>query len=126
VAGHELVEGIDELPGAKRAQRAAQRPRQPQLREHRHTAATVARDRRAVAADEPEALAAPLLGDGSEQELRLLVCERKQRKLFLPIEPDDDPRRPATELSAAVVEHDGALELHQADSVRRRKPPWCS
>jgi hypothetical protein len=126
MAGHELVESVDERPGAKRSQRTAERPRQPKFREHGHTAATVACDRRAVARNEPEALAAPLLGDGSEQALRLLVSERKQRKLFLPVEPDDDPRRPATELSAAVEEHDGAPQLHQAESVRRRKPPWCS
>jgi hypothetical protein len=93
------------------AQRPADRSGQAQLGEERRAPAAVTGNRRAVAEDEPPALAPRLPGDGGEQTVGLRIVEREQGELFVTIEPGDEPRRPAAEPSAARVEHDGAPEV---------------
>jgi hypothetical protein len=127
MAGEHLVDAVDERAGPERSQAATERPRQPQLGEHSDPASVVAGEGRAVAQDEPPALVPPLVRDRLEQALRRLVGQREQRELLLSVERDDDPRRPAAELSAAVEEQDGSQQrLGHAESVLRRKPPWCA
>ena len=67
----------------------------------------VASDRRAIAKDEPPAVAARVLRDGREQPTCLLIRQRKQREVLPSIHRGDDPRRPATEPSTAGIEEDG-------------------
>jgi hypothetical protein len=76
MAGDKLVQPIDERGHPERSQRAAQRARQPELGEDRHSSPIVARNRAAVAKHEPPAFAARLLGHGFEQGAGLLVGER--------------------------------------------------
>jgi hypothetical protein len=47
-----------------------------------------------------------LLGHGPEEAVGLLVRERDQRQLLVPVKLGDDPRRPRAEPSAAGVEKD--------------------
>jgi hypothetical protein len=52
--------------------------------------------------------------DACEQVVGLLIVQRKQRQLFVSVEPDDAPRRPPAEPSGAGIEHHRAKELHAA------------
>lgn len=117
VAGHELVERVDERGGADGSQPAAERVGQADLREERHAPAVVAGKGSAVAEDEPPTLATGILGHGRQQTAGLLVLERKQGQLMPAVERGDDPRRPAAELSAAGVEQNGARKARN-----RRRP----
>jgi hypothetical protein len=132
VASHELVQPVEERRGAERSQRGAQRPGQAELEEQRDAASAVAGNEGAIAEDEPPTLVPRLLGNRCEQRVGLVICERKQRKLFVPVDPGDDTRRPAAELSTAGVEENrarnardrrraGAPVLCHADSVRRKR-----
>jgi hypothetical protein len=95
------VERVEDRGQSEHAQQPAERPRQLHLGKERETPAAVARDWRAVPKHDPPALAAPLLGNRHEQAIRLFVGLRKQREFLAAVEPGDDPRRPAAELSAA-------------------------
>jgi hypothetical protein len=117
VAGHELVERVEEARGAEGPQHVSERSRRPHFEEERDGASGVARDWRSVPQDEPPAFVPRVFGHGPEQTIGLLVGERQQRQLFASIEPGDDPRRPPTELSGAGVEQNRTRQpgAHVAD-----------
>jgi hypothetical protein len=75
-----------------------------QLGEECDASSADARNRRAVAEDEPPALAALIRGNLGEHVFGRLVLEREQRELLAAVEPGDEPRRPAAEPSPARVE----------------------
>jgi hypothetical protein len=93
------------------SERTPQRPRQPNLGQECDAASCVAGDRSPVAENEPPAFEPGIFGYGCEQAVGLVVVQRKQRHLFVPVEPDDDTRRPTAELSGAGIEHHGPREL---------------
>ncbi len=106
MASHEPVERVDEWRQSEPAKQLAERPGQLDLGEERYPATAVARDQRAIAEHEPPTFVACLLGDCREQPAGRLVRERKQCQFLASVECGDDPRRPATELSAAGIEQD--------------------
>jgi hypothetical protein len=114
-------------------EQSPERAGQTQLEEERHASAAVTRSQRPVAPNEPPALGACLSGNGSEQTVGLGIREGEQREVLIPVEPRDDPRRPAAELSAAGVEENRAWKLRgRYDGAiwnfrhpRRLRPPLC-
>jgi hypothetical protein len=83
----------------------------PHLLEHGDAAATEA-DERSVPQDDAPARE-PLVRPEHRQMLsRLGVVQRQERKLVVPVERGDDPRRPSAESSPAVVEQDRPLRVH--------------
>jgi hypothetical protein len=68
-------------------------------------------DEPAVSKREAPALVARGLREWSEERARFLVVDREDGKLVVPIESDDDTRRPAAEASTRVVEQDRPAEL---------------
>jgi hypothetical protein len=110
VPGYDLVEGVDDRGGVERSKHPPEGPGQPDFREQQDAASRVARNRSPVAEDEPPAFVARVLGYACEQAAGLFVGERQQSKLFAPVEPGDDTRRPAAELSGAGVEENRARE----------------
>jgi hypothetical protein len=131
MAGHEPVQLVDDPRCACRSQQGGQRAGEAELGEKRDAPSAVARDGRAIAKDEPPAFGPFRLGHGGEQRVGLLICEREQGHLPLPVELGDDPRRPAAEPSAAGVEKDWARQsgAHTRRSVHvlshghpRRRP----
>jgi hypothetical protein len=117
VAGHELVERVEEGRGAEGPQRAPERAHRTHFEEQSDAASGIARDGRAVPEDEPPALVARVIGHRREQTSGFLVGQRQQRQLFTSVELGDDPRRPPTELSGAGVEQNWAPQpgIHVAD-----------
>lgn len=106
------VERVDGRRQPERAKQKAERACQAKLGEQHDAAATVAGDRSAVAQDEPPALAPLLLGYPGKQLRGRVVGQREQCKLLSAVDRGDDPRRPAAEPSAAVVEHHWAGVRH--------------
>jgi hypothetical protein len=117
VTGQDLVERIDERRGIECSEHASHRPGKPDFGEERDATSGVAGNRRSVAEDEPPAVVPRLLGHGSEQAAGLSIGERQQSKLFTSVEPGDDTRRPAAELSGAGIEHNRAREPHDRHVV---------
>jgi hypothetical protein len=117
VAGHELVEAVDERRGAEGPQYASEWACHAQFEKEGDSASGIAGDRRAVPEDQPPTFIARVLGHGPEQAIGLFVGERQQRQLFASVELGDDPRRPATELSGAGVEQNWARQpgIHFGD-----------
>jgi hypothetical protein len=101
VAGHDLVERIEERRSVQHPEHASQAPGQPDLGEERDGAAGVAGNRRPVAEHEPPAFVPRFFGHSCEQAARLFVGERQQSQLLVSVEPGDDTRRPPAELSGA-------------------------
>jgi hypothetical protein len=123
MAGYQPVQGVDEHRCVKRSQHASERTRKPDLGEERHTSSGVAGHQRAVAENEPPTLAAGFLGYRSEEAVGLRIAEWKESHLPVSVERGDDPRRPATEPSAAGIEQYGtwvnsALQLHRILTFR--------
>jgi hypothetical protein len=116
VSRHEPVECVDSVREPNALERRTQTTRQAQLAEERRTGSSVAAQRRPVAEDEPPALRALVLGNRRKEPVGLAVPEREQREPLASVERGDDPRRPAAEASAAVVEEHGPK--HHARSVR--------
>jgi hypothetical protein len=114
VTGHDLVERIGEPRHLECSERTSHRPRQPEFGQEHNAAAGVTCNRSPVTENEPPAFEPGIFGDACEQAAGLLVVQRKQRQLFVSVEPDGDPRRPPAELSGAVIEHHRAKELHAA------------
>ena len=114
VTGHDLVECIDERRRVECSERTSHRPRQPEFGHEHNAAAGVTCNRSPVRENEPPAFEPGIFGDAYEQAAGLLIVQRKQRQLFVSVEPDDAPRRPPAELSGAGIEHHGAKELHAA------------
>ncbi len=112
VARDDTVERVDGRRKAEAVERHAQVVGDVQLAQERDAAAAVAAEQRPVAEDEPPALAALLRPDSEEQRRGLGVRERQQRELVAPVERGGDPRRPAAEPSAAVVEQNRTPGLH--------------
>jgi hypothetical protein len=115
VTGHDLVECVDDRRRVYCAEHVFHWPRQPDLGQERGAAPGVTGDRSSVAEDEPKASEPRSVGHAGEQAAGLLIVQRKERNPFVSVEPDDDTRRPPTELSGAVIEQDGA-----------KKPYWMS
>ena len=109
MAGDEPVHGVHHWRGVHDAEQPADRPRGAEIREEGNAAAAVAGNGRAVSAHEPPAFASLVGGNRREQSVGFRVPEGKESEVTVAIEPDGDPRRPAAELSPAVVEHHGAL-----------------
>jgi hypothetical protein len=108
MASRELVERVKQLGRAERSQCAAQPPSQAEFGQECDATSSVACERRAVAEDEPPTLSARLLGHGSEEAAGVVVVEREQSQLLVAVKVDDEPRRPAAELSATGVQKDRA------------------
>jgi hypothetical protein len=115
VTSYDLVECIDDRRRVYCAEHVFHRPRQPDLGQERGAAPGVTGDRSSVAEDEPKASEPRIFGHAGQQTAGLLIVERKERNPFVSVEPNDDTRRPPTELSGAVIEQDGA-----------KKPYWMS
>jgi hypothetical protein len=113
IVSEEPVERVHQRRDSERAKHAAERSRQLDLRQERHAATTVTRDRCAIAENDPPTFAAPDLGNGCEQTPRFLIREGKQGQLLPSIERGDDPRRPAAEPSAAGIQQDRAPEARR-------------
>jgi hypothetical protein len=95
------------------SQGSAERAGQPDLGQKSNAPAAVAGKQGAVGKDEPPALPVCLLGHGREQAAGFLVGQREQRQLFAPVDRGDDPRRPATELSAPRIEQNRARKARR-------------
>jgi hypothetical protein len=115
VTGYDLVECVDDRRPVHCAEQVFRRPRQPDLGQERGAAPCVPGNRSSVAVDEPKASEPRILGHAGEQAAGLLIVQRKERDPLVSVEPDDDTRRPPTELSGAVIEQD-----------RAKKPYWMS
>jgi hypothetical protein len=111
MACDELVDRVQQRGGTKHPECATQRASESELAQEGETAACIPLDRCPVSKHEPPALVAGLPGDRREQPAGLVVRERKQGELLAPVEPDGEPRRPATESSGAGVEQDRSREL---------------
>lgn len=114
VTGHDLVQRIEERRRVECSERSSHRPRQPDFGQEHNAAPSVTCNRSPVTENEPPAFEPGVFGDACEQTAGLLVVQRKQRQLFVSVEPDDAPRRPPAELSGAGIEHHRAKELHAA------------
>jgi hypothetical protein len=104
VCRDEPVEGVEQRRGVRGAQQPREAASRRQLGEEGERAAAIARDGRAVTADEPPALAALLLRDLTEQARGFLVGERQQRQVAATVDSGDATRRPATEPSGPRIE----------------------
>jgi hypothetical protein len=113
VTGYDLVERVDDRRRVYCAEHVFHRPRQPDLGQECAAAPGITGDRSAVAEDEPKASEPRIIGHAGQKAAGLLIVQRKERNRFVSIEPDDDTRRPPTELSGAVIEQD------------RAKKPYC-
>jgi hypothetical protein len=114
VTGHDLVQRIDERRRVECSERTSHRPRQPDFGQEHNAAPGVTCNRSPVTENEPPAFEPGIYGDACEQAACLLIVQRKQRQLFVSVEPDDAPRRPPAELSGAGIEHHRTKELHAA------------
>jgi hypothetical protein len=115
---YDLVEPVEEPRRMRCSQHAPEWAGKPKLGKQRHAPSAVAGDRRPITEHEPPTFVPRLLGHGGEQDAGLLTGERKQRQLAASIEPGDDPRRPAADLSAAGVEKH---RTEKAGAGRRRR-----
>lgn len=93
-----------------RAEQLADGSGRAEVDEEGNAAAAITGDGRAVAAHEPPAPTSIVRRNRCEQAVGFLVLDRNEREIALAIESDGDPRRPAAELSPAVIQHDGALQ----------------
>ena len=107
----ELVDRVGEAGQPQSAQDATDGTGQIELDEQEDAPASIARHRCAVSEHEPPAFAASSRFDGRQQPARLVILERQQRQLVMDVDPGDDPRRPAAQPSAAVVQHHGAADV---------------
>lgn len=114
VTGHGPVQRIDERRRVECSERTSHRPRQPDFGQEHNAAPDVTCNRSPVTENEPPAVEPGILGDACEQAACLLIVQRKQRQLFVSVEPDDAPRRPPAELSGVGIEHHRAKRLHAA------------
>jgi hypothetical protein len=110
LTGHDLVERVDERRDVQCSEHASQRPGKPDLGEERDTSSGVARNRCAVPEHEPPAVVPRFIVDGCEEAAGLSIGERQQSQLFASVEPGDDTRRPAAELSGAGIEQNRTRE----------------
>jgi hypothetical protein len=94
--------GVEETAGRPGAAHRAQK----------YDAASPAPDERPVREHEAPRRHARVIGYPFEQALRLFVLQRQECEIFFAVELGDDPRSPAAEPSARVVEQNGAVELH--------------
>jgi hypothetical protein len=102
--GDEDVQDVDEPGQMEGFQRAADRSREPKRRKEHDAAPLVARDRCPIAEDHPPAFLAAFLRHRGEETLGLLIRKRQQCHFPATVERGDDPRRPATESSAVVIQ----------------------
>jgi hypothetical protein len=114
VAGHDLVERVDDRRRVDCPERPSHRPRQADFGQERDAAPGVTGDRGSVADNEPPAFEPGVFGHACEETTGLLIRKGKNRDFVVSVEPDDDTRRPPAELSGAVIEHHGATEWHAA------------
>ena len=122
MAGDKAVHAVEHAVGDD-SQKQAERLRESQREQELASAHAVA-DRRAACAYEVPARVALALGDICQQRRRLLVPQRQEVELLVPVELGDDPRRPAAQSSVGVVEKDGALALgHSASHPRYEAAP---
>jgi hypothetical protein len=77
MAGHELVESVDEPGHPQRAKGMTERAGRVELDEQQHAAASVPPDGRAVSEHEPPTFGASRRRDGREQPAGLLVGQRQ-------------------------------------------------
>jgi hypothetical protein len=101
MASRKPVECVNHLGRAERSKQAAQRAGQSDLGQERDAPSVIARHGRAIAEDEPPALATCFLRHRCEKTVCLLIGEREQSQLFATVESGDDTRRPAAKPSAA-------------------------
>lgn len=120
MASYHFVQRVHERRRSRGSQHPAERAGQPDLGEERDAPTAVAGTQGPVAEDEPPALAACLLGHGREQIAGFVVSEREHRQLLVPVERDDDPRRPPAELSATRVEQNRARKARPGRVTRIR------
>jgi putative membrane protein len=107
---HDPVRGAQGALEPKRACEATERPERTEALEQPH-GRRAAGHHAPIAFDEMPAGEAGLLGERLEERRGARVAHGKERELFAPVEPGDDPRRPAAEASVAVVEQHGATKL---------------
>ncbi len=110
MAGDERIHSVQYGRGVHGAEQLADWPRGAEIQKEGNAAAAIAGDGRAVSAHEPPASASLVGGNRREQAVGFLALERNESEITVAIECDGDPRRPAAELSPAVVEHHGALQ----------------
>jgi hypothetical protein len=108
MTSHELVERIHEPTRPNGAQDPRERAGQTDLGEERHAPSCIPWNRSAVAENDPPTVVPGLFGYRREQAVGFCLLEREERQLFVPVEPGDDPRRPAAELSAPGIEQNRA------------------
>jgi hypothetical protein len=122
MAGEKSVRGVESGGESARTKQPAEWPGTADLGKEGDAAALVACDWCAIPKHDPPTRAAPLFGNRREQMVGFRVCQRKQRHLLASVKYGDDPRRPAAELSAAVVEQHGAPDRVQARGVSGTRP----
>jgi hypothetical protein len=110
LARHEAVRAFHDILERERANEATQGAKPAEALEQPHDR-RAARYQASIRLDEVPALEPLLLGHGRHERGDGLGVERKESELSAPVEPGDDPRRPAAEPSVAVVEHDRATKL---------------
>ena len=110
MASDEGVHGVQDGRGVHGAEELAEDPRGGEIREEGNAATAVAGHGRTVETYEPPATASFLGRNRREQAVGVLVLEGNECEITVAIEPDGDPRRPAAELSPAVVQHDRPLQ----------------
>jgi putative membrane protein len=107
---HHSVRGAQGALEPKRACEAAERPERPNGLEQ-PDGRGAAGHHPPIGFDEVPAGEPLLLGERLEERFGAGVAHGKQRESPAPVEPGDDPRRPAAEPSVAVVEENGATKL---------------
>jgi hypothetical protein len=109
--GDKTIEGVDQGREVKRSKHAAQRAQQAELGHERHATAVITADQRAVTPDQPPVLFPLLRRHGGQQARSFFVRRGKQRQFLPAIDGGDDPRRPTTKSSFAVVDKHRAPDL---------------
>jgi hypothetical protein len=105
---HESVERVHERSRPQGTEDPGQGTSQADFGKERHAPAAVAGNQCAVPEDDPPTLAPLFVRHGGKQTAGRRIGEREQGQLLAPVEPDDDPRRPAAERSSVGIEQDRA------------------
>jgi hypothetical protein len=111
VARNEAVRVLDDAV-RKGVKETAGRPGAAH-RAQKYDASSPALDERPVREHQAPRRHARVIGYPFEQVRHSFVLQRQECEALFAVELGDDPRRPAAEPSARVVEENGAVELHQ-------------
>ena len=126
IGGEKPFEHVENGRESERTKQSAEWPGESNLGKECNASAPIACDKCAIPKHDPPTRAAPLFGNCREQTVGFRVCQRKQRQLLAAVDYGDDPRRPAADLSAAVVEHHGSPESPRAGGACGIRPlAWC-